>query len=74
LLSVVDAVGQVEAVTARILDALSAMAPVAARSADEPAAAGDHDGRATRHGRGYRPDGGAVGAVGDRAAAALRSR
>lgn len=74
LLSVVDAVGQVEVVTARILDALSAMAPVAARSADEQAAVGgDHDGRTTRDGRDYRPDA-AAGAVGERAAATLRSR
>lgn len=74
LLSVVDAVGQVEAVSARILDALRAMAPVAARSADGHAAAGgDQDGSATRQGRGYRPDG-AADAVGERATATLRGR
>lgn len=72
LLSVVDAVGQVEEVTDRILDALGAMAPAAGgHNGNGHAAVGYHDGHGNRHGRGYRPGNGAVP---DRAAATLRSR
>jgi adenylate kinase len=74
LLSVVDAVGHVEEVTARILEALGSVASAANRGhAGGHAADGNHDGHRNRHGRGYRPGNGA-GAVPDRPAATLRSR
>lgn len=71
LLSVVDAVGHVEDVTARILDALDA-ARLSDRANGNGNHAGNGDGHANRHGRGYRPQSGAA-AVPDRAAATLRS-
>lgn len=76
LLSVVDAVGHVEEVTARILDALKAsVARVAeaTRANGNGTAKSDSDGLANRHGRGYRPKNGSA-PVPNRAAATLRSR
>jgi adenylate kinase len=70
LLSVVDAVGQVEEITTRILDALSGLLRSAAGNGS---AAANGDGYRNRPGPGYRPGNGS-GPVHDRAAATLRSR
>ena len=79
LLSVVDALGQVEEITARILDALS---DALARVAELAGANGNGNGngvhadghlRRNLHGPGYRP-GLAVSPINDGAAATLRSR
>jgi adenylate kinase len=76
LLSVVDAVGQVEEVTTRILDALeAALARLgeAARANGNGTARGGSDGLANRHGRGYRPQNGSAPVL-NRAVVTLRSR
>jgi adenylate kinase len=71
LLSVVDAVGQVEDITTRILDALSGMlAAEVAGPAGNGKASLNGDGHRNRTGPGYRPGNGS-GAVHDRAAATL---
>jgi adenylate kinase len=73
LLSVVDAVGQVEEITVRILDALSdALARVAERGNGNGVHA-DTRPRRNLHGPGYRP-GLAVSPTADSATATLRSR
>jgi adenylate kinase len=74
LLSVVDAVGQVEEVTERILGALSAMLAEAVQGPEaEARASANGDRHHGLPGPGYRPGNGA-GHAHDRAAAALRSR
>jgi adenylate kinase len=72
LLSVVDAVGQVEEVTARILEALTARVADAAGGQGTGVADAIGDRRHDRSGPGYRPGNGS-GHVDDRAAATLRS-
>jgi adenylate kinase len=73
LLNLVDAVGQVEEITNRILDALSG---VTARATDSSKANGNgattSDGHGNRPGPGYRPGNGS-GPIHDRAAATLRT-
>jgi adenylate kinase len=71
LLSVVDAVGQVEEVTSRILDALSSVASVGADGSGTDASA--TNGHHNRPGPGYRPARGS-GSLQDFAAAILRRR
>jgi adenylate kinase len=71
LLSVVDAVGQVEDITTRILDALSGMlAAEVGGPAGNGKASLNGDGHRNRTGPGYRPGNGS-GAAHDRAAATL---
>jgi adenylate kinase len=76
LLSVVDAVGQVEEITARILDALTATMAQDTGGSDgngNGGAKSDVDRHRNRSGPGYRPGNGS-GHLPDRAAASLRSR
>ena len=73
LLSVVDAVGQVEEITIRILDALSGILAAAVDGPDgDGKASANGDRHRNRPGPGYRPGNGA-GPAHDRAAATLRS-
>jgi adenylate kinase len=74
LLSVVDAVGQVEEITTRILDALRGLVEAAVHGSGSRDGVGTNgDGHRNRTGPGYRPGNGA-GPAHDRPAATLKGR